>query len=161
MIHVYFGHGKGKTSSAFGLALRMAGHGRRVLVAQFIKDGSSGEVAAARHVPGIDLLFPSPYLTVAGNRALWTRVRPHLSQPDGYAMIVLDEVLDAMAGGALSEAELLDAIGDCVRAGIELVLTGHLSPPESILSQTDYLTRLDMLKHPYERGVEAREGVEF
>lgn len=161
MIHLLYGYGRGKTSSAFGLTLRMVGHGKRVLVVQFIKDGTSGEVAAIRRQPGVDVLHPEPYLDLEANRTLWQEAASHLRDPDGYAMIVLDEVLDAMAGGAMTADELTKAVRAFAATGAELVLTGHEDPPLELADLADYITRFEPVRHPYDRGIVAREGVEY
>ncbi|MBP7402909.1 MAG: cob(I)yrinic acid a,c-diamide adenosyltransferase [Clostridia bacterium] len=161
MIHILYGNGRGKTSSAFGLALRMAGHGGRVLVVQFIKDGQSGEVRSVRHVPGIETLHPNPYLDPASNRAVWEQAAARAAAPDGLRLIVLDEVLDAMAGGALTLPELADSARACAASGVELVITGHDEPPREIAGLADYITRFESIRHPYDRGIPAREGVEY
>ncbi len=161
MIHLLYGYGRGKTSSAFGLALRMAGHGKRILVVQFIKDGTSGEVAAIRQLPGVEVLHPEPYLDLEANRTLWREAIFRLRDPDGTALIVLDEVLDAMAGGALTPDELTDAVRAFAATGAELVLTGHEDPPRELVDLADYITRFEPIRHPYEKGIVAREGVEY
>lgn len=161
MLHIYYGYGKGKTSSALGLSMRMAGYGREVLFIQFLKDGSSGEILSARRLPEFRFLHPSPYLSLAGNRRLWERVLSSLTVLHEYGMVVLDEALDAMTGGAMTERELLDAVDACERTGSELVITGHETPPPLLLERADYLTRFEELKHPFSQGIEAREGIEF
>ncbi len=139
----------------------MAGHGKRVLVVQFIKDGTSGEVAAIRRQPGVDVLHPEPYLDLEANRTLWQEVASRLRDPDGYAMIVLDEVLDAMTGGAMTADELAKAVRAFASTGAELVLTGHEDPPLELADLADYITRFEPVRHPYDRGIVAREGVEY
>ena len=161
MLHIYYGYGKGKTSSAFGLSMRMSGHGRKVLFTQFLKDGSSGEIHSARRLPEFQFLHPVPYLSLEGNRCLWGRVIAMLSAPHDFAMVVLDEALDAMLGGAVTEQDLVAAVDACTSRGCELVITGHESPPPLLMERADYLTRFEELKHPYSLGMEAREGIEY
>ena len=174
MIHVYFGDGKGKTTAAFGLALRALGHGWRVHVCQFCKDGSSGEAVALRDGLGVNVVADTPpvlfsfQMDEAQRQESRREHDAHLSQAielarSGQAdLIVLDEALTAHGLGLLDEPllhELLAAVSG--RDGApEVVLTGH-SAPAFVLDAADYVTRMSMERHPYQRGVVAREGVEY
>ena len=95
MIHVYHGDGKGKTTAAMGLALRMLAAGRRVVVVQFLKDGESGEVRLLAELEGAQ-----------------------------EGLLVLDEALDALSKGLVDEA-LVDRALDMSARGVEVALTGR------------------------------------
>ena len=110
LVHIYYGDGKGKTTAAFGLALRCAGQGKRVVIAQFLKGGSSGEAAAAGRLPGITLLREKGVRkftfqmdeaeraeTARGCLALFRRAAALAAEGD-VRLLVLDEVLDAVRG---------------------------------------------------------------
>ena len=168
MVHLYCGEGKGKTTAAMGLALRMAGRGRAVVIAQFLKGVDSGERLALAQVPGVRLLeVPervkfSFQLTPAEREAERTRNTRLLALARKAApscdLLVLDEVIDALRG-FLPQEELC-AFLDERPAGLEVVLTGH-SLPEALERRADYITHMVKEKHPYDRGVTARREIEF
>lgn len=170
MIHVYWGDGKGKTTAAMGLALRCAGRGRRVVIAQFLKGGDTGERLALKSVPNVTLL-PVP----EKQKFLWEMSDGErqvaakqcgmlLEQADealsaGCGLLVLDEICAAVRTG-LTPADSASALLDRVPAETDVVLTGRDPLPEW-LRRADYSTELRALRHPYERGIAAREGIEY
>ena len=171
-LHLYTGSGKGKTTAAMGLALRSAGHGLRVVFAQFMKDGTSGELVALRMLPSVTIL-PSPLLVgflwemdssrrQACARETETFVRqlteslPDL-RPD---LLVLDELSEAEACGLIS-VEAAQRLVQAALAVSETVVTGR-SAPEWLLQDADYISRIECVRHPYETGgLKAREGIEY
>lgn len=159
MIQIYYDMGKGKTCSAVGQVMRMVGHGRKALFCQFIKDGSSGEIASLKEL-GVECLAPEQFNNIESNTKIFKQVM-YLHFIKNYDIIVLDEGLDAMIGGAFSERELINLMDKCNIYGTELVITGHYLPESAILQRADYLTHFEKQKHPYDKGVQAREGVEY
>ncbi len=167
-VHVYTGEGKGKTTAAFGLALRASGHGRRVYIGQFMKGRPSGEVAALDRHPQITVeQFGSPgrmgrdivtrsHLTDA-TRGL-ARATAMLTSGD-YDLVVLDELDVAVVSGLLSERDC-EKLLDARPPQTELVITGR-SAPRTILERADLVTEMREVKHYYRRGVVARAGIEF
>lgn len=168
-VHVITGPGKGKTTAAFGLAMRAAGHGYRVCVIQFMKTGeTTGEVIAARQVEGIEVLQfgtgrfvrsegPEEGDIRAARDALST-ARERLSG-GACKMVVMDEVNVAVSLGLLGAPEVLEAVS--ARApDTEVVLTGRDSPAEFI-EAADYVSVMESPKHPFDRGERARKGVEW
>ena len=143
MLHIYYGDGKGKTTAAMGLALRALGHEKHVTILQFLKDGSSGEIALLRRC-GAD---------VHNNAAL----RTALAAP--FDLLVLDEACAACRTGLVDES-LLQQAAALAGQGREVVFTGR-NPAAWMLEQADYATEMRAEKHPYSKGVAAREGVEF
>lgn len=181
LVQLYIGDGKGKTSAALGLALRAAGHGLRVCFIQFLKGGwQSGEVeAAGRLAPEIEIhRFGAAKwgdASEAPNGTPWWELPPseqdrdrageglafaHRALTGGeYDIVVLDEVLAALKAQLIS----LDEVTDLIRArpeSVELVLTGRVAPPE-IVEVADLVTEMKSEKHPFERGVGARRGIEY
>lgn len=159
MIQIYYGMGKGKTCSAVGQVMRMVGHGRKALFCQFIKDGSSGEVDVLKKEK-VDYLCPADFKNIESNRVLFDKARC-LHFTKNYDIIVLDEGLDAIIGGAITEAEMVQLIEKCNIYKTELIITGHFLPEPAILQRVDYLTHFEKKKHPYDRGIGARKGVEY
>ena len=169
MIHLYHGDGKGKTTAAMGLALRMAGRGRPVVIAQFLKGADSGERLALAQLPQVTLLpvpeklkFLFAMTEEEWRQEAWraqellARAGQAAADPD-CGLVVLDEVCDGVNAGLLPLADLL-ALLDGARA--EVVLTGRDPAPE-LTERADYITHFQKEKHPYDRGVPARCGVEF
>lgn len=169
LIHIYCGDGKGKTSAAMGLALRAAGSGMKVLVLQFLKDGSSSEFASLSHVPGIEVV---PQTRRFG--FTWTMTPEEKGEAKAYYaglledafarggafdLLVLDEALGAQNAGLLEEARLLALLGQ-KPAALEVVLTGR-GPTRALLDAADYVTEMRKVKHPFDQGVAARKGIEY
>ena len=94
LTHIYCGDGKGKTTAALGLAARCAGSGRRVLLAQFLKDGRSPEFAALAHVPGLETL---PQTRVFG--FTWTLTPEEREEAKGYYGALLEEAFEECSDG--------------------------------------------------------------
>ncbi|MBE9565831.1 MAG: cob(I)yrinic acid a,c-diamide adenosyltransferase [Proteobacteria bacterium] len=181
LVQVYTGSGKGKTTAALGLALRAVGHGLRVCFVQFMKsDRSTGErAAAARLHPELEIhVFSAPHW---GDRSQASKDTPWWNLPPSdedkkqagegllfaqralsggeYDIVVLDEVFGALARGLIS----LDQVMGLIRTKsteVELILTGRDAPPE-VIESADLVTEMNAVKHPYERGVSARKGIEY
>lgn len=171
MIHLYCGDGKGKTTCAFGLALRACGRGLPVVVAQFLKGDDSGERRALERLPGVTLLdipqrarfsFQMNGAEKAAARARFSRLMDQVSAlvEGGEArMVVLDECCAAINTGLLP-LERVTAFLDRCQAGPEVVLTGR-NPDPALVERADYVTEMRKVRHPYDRGTAAREGIEF
>lgn len=166
MLHIYYGNGKGKTTAAMGLALRMAGRGKRVAVAQFLKCEDTGERLALAGLPGVELLpvpdcLPFTFeLTPAQQQQereryarMLDRLRELAPQTD---LLVLDEVCDAIDTGLVDLAPVLTLLDGFDG---EAVLTGRQGQ-RPLLERADYVTRMDKERHPFDRGQGARVGVE-
>lgn len=169
MIHIYCGEGKGKTTAAMGLALRMAGRGRKVVIAQFLKSSDTGERAILSSLPQVTILDAPERIKfvfamspaerdaeAAHCRALLARSAEAVRET-GASLLVLDEVCGAVETGLLSGEEVCEAVQPLQA---EVVLTGRYPHP-LWLEQADYVTRMERLRHPYDRGIPAREGVEW
>ena len=169
LIHLYCGDGKGKTTAALGLALRAAGSGKKVLLLQFFKDGKSSEFAALSHVPGIEVI---PQTRTFGFS--WTlsedekkEAKEYYSgllenafrRTEAFDLLVLDEAMSACTTGMIDEARLLALLAE-KPAELEVVLTGR-NPSQALVDASDYVTEMKKVKHPYERGVAARKGIEY
>ena len=167
MLHIYHGDGKGKTTAAMGLALRMAGRGKRVVIAQFLKCADSGERLALEQLPEVELLSLPDCLPFTfqlseqqreEERRRYARMLERLGELAPQAdLLVLDEVCDAVDCGLVEMEAVLNLLERC---SSEVVLTGHRGQPD-LLAQADYVTRMEKEKHPFDRGVEARKGIEW
>ena len=168
LMHIYCGDGKGKTTCAFGLALRCAGTGARVRIAQFLKGGPTGEVEAMRHLPNVEILRAKQgtKFTFQMDEAEREQAKQdHMalldrafSDTQGLCMLVLDEIMAACSSGMVEEAHLLELIENRPEQ-LELVLTGR-NPSPQLLALADYVTEMKKVRHPYDRGIAARSGIE-
>ena len=169
MIHLYCGDGKGKTTAAMGLALRMAGRGKGVVIAQFLKGNDTGERRILEQLPHVKLL-PVPeqikfsfQLTPEEREQEKRRYLALIRQAQAAArdpecgLLVLDEVCAAVNTGLLPLEEVLRCLDG---AECEVVLTGRDPVPE-LRARADYITEMVKVRHPYDCGVTARLGVEW
>ena len=167
MIHLYCGNGKGKTTAAMGLALRAAGRGERVVIAQFLKGADSGERYALAKLPQVELL-PLPeqvkftfQMDEQERLEASRRCRALLDEARERAkdcfLLVLDEACAAVNSGLLPLEELLDCLDNLT---CEIVFTGR-DPAPQLLERADYITQMEPLRHPYQRGITARKGIEW
>ena len=171
MLHVYYGDGKGKTTAAIGLAVRALGCGRTVCLVQFLKGRGTGEVDFLEKTSGITILRgkTAACFTFQMNEAQKAEcaVRQAEIFAEGMAMarqgrcdlLILDEVLDAARLGFLREDALRKLTGEAAPAA-EVVVTGR-GPAPWLLEAADYVTHMVKEKHPYDRGIAARRGVEY
>ena len=170
--HIYYGNGKGKTTAALGLALLAAGCGRSIVIVQFLKDWKCGELNSLTSLPNVTVLRgkasggvfvrdmsdeQKAQTKAIHDENLKNAIEMHT---DGQCdMLILDEAIDAYNLGML-DAGLLDGLLDSKPDDLEIVITGH-SPDNGMLEKADYVTEMVKRKHPYDRGVAARRGVEF
>lgn len=170
LIHIYCGNGKGKTTAAMGLALRCAGHGETVVIAQFLKDGTSGESRMLAKLDNVTLLAANPVgkfskamneeERAASGQAMERtfRAATEFAVKNHARMLVLDEVCAAITTGMLEEWDVLDFL-DNKPEDLEVVMTGR-QPTLRMQERADYISEICKRKHPYERGIRAREGIE-
>ena len=168
LIHLYCGDGKGKTTAAVGLAVRASGAGKRVIFTQFFKDGSSSEVEALKTLPGIRTIHAQ---TVKGFYRSMTPEQREQAREDYTALfrqvaagkdadlLILDEIVSACNRGVVPETLVTDFLRNKPVA-LEVVLTGR-NPSPALTELADYITEMRKLRHPYDRGVAARKGVEY
>ena len=169
LIQVYTGPGKGKTTAALGLALRAAGQSMRVYIIQFMKGWPHyGELVSVQKLPEITLRqFGRPEFVDKDNPhpediRLAREALDHARQIiDGgeHDMLILDEVNVALAWGLIEMEELLSLM-DAKPKDMELVLTGRSAHPE-VMKRADLVTEMLDIKHPFDAGVPARQGIEF
>ena len=170
LIHLYCGDGKGKTTAAIGLAVRCAGAGGRVIFTQFFKDGSSSELRVLESLPGVRVLVcPRKYgffkrmseeEKAAAREDYTALLRSALAAArEGAELLVLDEAVSACNHGIVPEEELLDFLRHKPE-GLEAAVTGR-NPSDALMAEADYITEMVKRRHPFDRGVAARKGVEF
>ncbi|QEY34965.1 cob(I)yrinic acid a,c-diamide adenosyltransferase [Caproiciproducens galactitolivorans] len=171
LVHIYCGDGKGKTTAAVGLGIRACGSGKRVLMVQFLKGTTSGELNVLRdlkdfHIlPSLDRIkftFQMTKQELEETAALcagqFHRAASAVHAGE-YDVFILDEVFGAVNCGLLDKSLLIDLIKNKPQ-NLELVLTGRDPEPE-VLELADYVSEIRKIKHPYDRGIPARKGIEF
>lgn len=169
LVQLYTGNGKGKTSAAFGLALRAMGRGLKVYVIQFIKGGFDyGELYIVNKLPNLTLkafgrgkfitekIPPEEDVNLA-EEAL--SLAEKVVKSGKYDIVILDEVNVALNLGLISLERVLELIKNKPKH-VELVLTGRYAPKE-LIEAADLVTEMKEVKHPFNEGVQAREGIEY
>lgn len=169
LIHLYCGDGKGKTTAALGLALRASGAGKRVVFTQFFKDGSSSEIAPLSALPGVRVFHAdtargfyrnmTPEQREQARRDYTALFRQAAEEAQGADLLILDEMVSACNRGVVPEAQVTAFLEE-KPAGLEVVLTGR-NPSAALLERADYVTEMRKLRHPFDRGIRARKGIEF
>lgn len=166
LVHLYCGDGKGKTTAAMGLALRALGQGMRVVVVQFLKNGTSGELEPLKKLgaavysgqPGAKFTFQMNAEEKAqATKENNARLAEALQQP--CDLLILDEICAARNSGMVDEALAKQAVLERPQHR-EVVLTGR-NPEAWMVEDADYITEMQPRRHPYEQGIPARKGIEF
>lgn len=176
LVQVYWGNGKGKTTASLGLALRALGRGFKVHLIQFMKGGIEGvdafeeygELKALKKFENFSLKRfgvkkwvigpPGPEHIAQGKEALEYAIGAVSSGK--HDLVIVDEILYAVQLGVLREEDVLRLI-ESKSANVELVLTGSHKPLEKIFSMAGLVTEMRKHKHPFDKGVQARSGIEF
>jgi len=169
LVQVYTGDGKGKTSAAFGLALRAVGRGLKVYIVQFIKGGFDyGELYIVEKIPNLKLatfgrgrfvteIPPSEEDSKLAREAF--ELAKKVVKSGEYDVVVLDEVNVVLNLKMISIDEVMDLVKNKPKH-VELILTGRYAPVQ-IIDAADLVTEMREVKHPYAQGVPPRKGIEF
>lgn len=169
LLLVHTGPGKGKSTAAFGLALRMLGRGQRVAVVQFIKGGwhSAERDALERfgdqvswHTMGEGFTWETQDLQrdIAAAKRAWAKAQELMADPS-FALVILDELNVALRYEYLDLAAVVAALKQR-RAGLHVVVTGRNAKPE-MTEAADLVTEMTLVKHHFGAGVKAQPGIEF
>ena len=168
-IHVITGDGKGKTTSALGIALRAAGHGFKTIMIQFMKKGwDYGELKAIDSLSNIqivqygtpDFVDKTQPLPIDFQEAKAALKRFDKEMKSGkWNIIILDEVNVALDYQLIPEKAMIDLLKTKPK-NLEIILTGR-SACQAIIELADYYTLIQSIKHPYQQQILARKGVEF
>ena len=169
LLIVHTGTGKGKTTAAFGLALRMLGRGRRVGVVQFVKGACHtaerdallkfGDLVSW-HAMGEGFTWETQDRArdIAAAERAWEKAR-ELIADQSFSLIVLDELNIALRYDYLDLKQVLDVL-NARRPDLHVVVTGRNAKPE-LIAAADLVTEMTLVKHHFAAGVKAQEGIEF
>ena len=174
-VQVFWGNGKGKTTSALGTALRACGNGYKVHLIQFMKSGAD---SLEQQIPG-EILALKKFSNFTYKRfgtGNWVIGKPTKEQinsakealeyvkcaleDNNYDIIIADEILYAVQLGLLTEEEVINLIENKPK-NKELILTGSHKPYPKIFGLANLVTEIKKIKHPYDKGIMARKGLEY
>ena len=168
LIQVYTGGGKGKTTAALGLALRAAGRDMKVLIVQFMKKWDYGELHSIKLIPNITLeTFGTKEFVYKGKakKIDYDEAEKAFSfgiegmQSGNYDIVIFDELNMTLYYDLLNIKEVIKKIKGKPQ-NVEIVITGRRALQE-IIEIADLVTEMREIRHPYQKGVEARRGIEF
>ena len=169
LVQVYTGNGKGKSTACFGLALRAMGRGLKVKIVQFLKgDTRYGEIIALKNFPAVEVeQFGSPEFVNPLHPREQDRAMAREAYDAGrqallsgkFDLVIMDEVNVAAKLGLISVDDILALIKEKPKS-VELVLSGRDADPR-VIEAADLVTEMTLIKHPYEKGISARYGIEY
>lgn len=170
LIHIYCGDGKGKTTAAVGLAVRCAGGGNKVLLVQFLKSRDSGELYSLAKLPDIEVMRgkeskkftfqmneEEKHALLIEHNKMFEQVLAKIKN-GGYSLLILDEVIGALNAKVFEMPKLIEFLRHKPE-NLEVVLTGRNPAPE-LVEIADYVSEMRKVKHPMDKGIMAREGIE-
>jgi cob(I)alamin adenosyltransferase len=169
LLIVHTGKGKGKSTAAFGLALRCLGHGMRVGIVQFVKGAWAtgerlalerfGELVTCRAMgDGFTWDTQDRARDIAAARRAWETAQAMIADPS-YRLVLLDELNIVLRYDYLPVAEVAAAL-TARRSGLHVVVTGRNAKTE-LIEAADLVTEMTLVKHPFRAGVRAQQGIEF
>ena len=171
LIHVYKGDGKGKTTATVGLAVRAAGQDMKVIYLQFLKGGISGEINIMKNIENITVIRNTKnfdfYMNLSEdekdgliamqNDNLEYAIK--LAKSGEYQMLVIDELFSAYNLNTIDREKIKRFLSEKPE-NLEVVLSGH-DPEDFFIEIADYVTNMEKIKHPYDKGITARLGIEI
>lgn len=167
LIHVYTGDGKGKTTAAVGLATRAIGNGLKVLFVQFIKGTQTGELEILNRFPELievyrcstGFVFNSPDESQREIVKNCIKEIEDKLKTNYYDLIILDEFSVAISTGLVTK-EQAERLIDFKPQDSELIITGR-GAPDWLIEKADLVTEMRKIKHYFDRGIQARRGIEY
>ena len=174
MIHIYYGKGKGKTSSALGLIMRACGSKKKIVLFRFLKPKNmpSGEdifLSKLSNLKEFRFNYPHPIFIKGfnkkGGKVLENQINNSLNtlkaviKQGRFDILVLDEILNLINLGTVNEADIIKLIKK-LRNKKEVILTGRKAS-NKLKRIADYITELKLIKHPFQKGISARKGIEY
>lgn len=171
LIHIYCGDGKGKTTASMGLGMRAAGRGKKVLLTQFLKDNETGELNSIEKLgvnfevfKGIPVTkffkFMSPEEQMVTRKEHEERFGKVTQKAidENVDLLILDEIIASTNLNLVPLNEVIEFLKNKPK-GLEVVLTGR-NPDVKLVELADYVSEIKAVKHPYEKGINSRIGIE-
>ena len=181
LVHVYTGDGKGKTSASLGLALRAVGNNLRVYMIQFLKSGFTGELYSSKKLGftieqfGLDALKEKQkHLQEFADKTGRFTFQPDIQEKDAamqglehskkiiksgeFDVVILDEINCVLDKELVPLNEVVELVKN--HGKVELILTGRDAPKE-LIEIADYVSVIKRVKHPWQKGIKARKGIEY
>ncbi len=171
LIHIYCGEGKGKTTASLGLIVRASGAGYKVVIMQCFKGQESSELKTLEHIPGVTIVhanLPEKFTWELQDFQKINMMQMHvdmfskaksLIEDNVKTLLVLDEMIGATTYGYMEKDMVLEFLRS-KPDNVEVVLTGRNPLPEFVVL-ADYVSNVNKIKHPYDRGIVARKGIEY
>ena len=171
-IQIYTGESKGKTTAAMGLAIRAAGSGLKVCIVQFLKAWKTSELSSLEKIDNIDVfrfqtikkftweLNESERKQIEKETKKAYNFILNVFEEKKYDVVIVDEIMGALGAKLLTKEQEVLELMDKKPDTVELVMTGRY-PTEVIINKADLVTEMNVVKHYFNKGVEARLGIEF
>lgn len=171
LIHIYCGDGKGKTTASIGLGVRAAGYGMKVVFTQFMKNNSSNELKILEKIDNIHMLFCDKEFGFVWNMTEQEKedakkeYTKQFEKAIDYAvknncdMLIMDEFMSCFELQFVDNNKALEFLRNKPEK-LEVVLTGR-NPSDELCELADYITEMKKIKHPFDNGVNARNGIEI
>lgn len=172
LIHIYCGDGKGKTTAAMGLGMRAAGRSKKVLLTQFLKSNKTGELNSieklseffhvVKGVPAKKFVWnmnEEEKLEVKKEHTNRFREVTKKAIEEEYDLLILDEIIATINRDFVMLTEVIDFLKNKPK-GLEVVMTGR-NPKEELIELADYVSEIKAIKHPYNKGIKSRVGIEI
>ncbi|WP_338597775.1 cob(I)yrinic acid a,c-diamide adenosyltransferase [Clostridium baratii] len=172
LIHIYCGDGKGKTTAAMGLGIRAAGRSKKVLLTQFLKSNKTGELNSieklseffhvVKGVPAKKFVWnmnEEEKLEVKKEHTNRFREVTKKAIEEEYDLLILDEIIATINRDFVMLTEVIDFLKNKPK-GLEVVMTGR-NPKEELIELADYVSEIKAIKHPYNKGIKSRVGIEI
>ena len=172
LIHIYYGNGKGKTTAAIGQCIRAAGAKKKILIYQFLKNGSSNEYKILKNIPNINFaknnINKINFVSNMSNKEkenLKEKYNEDLDKVFDYIkhnnvdVLFFDEILHAIYYGFIELNKVIWFLENRPK-NLEIIMTGWKLFNDAYL-YADYMTHFEKIKHPYDRGITARKGIEY
>ncbi len=170
LVHIYSGEGKGKTTASIGLSIRCAGSGGDVLFSQFIKNNESSELNILKQIPSIQVITCEKTFGFISRLSEEERFEAkkiysdyfyrvlELVKTKNFRMLVLDEIIGAYNYDVIDRQTLINFLKNKPES-LEVIMSGRNSSLE-LIELADYVSEVKKVKHPFDRGVSARIGIE-
>lgn len=171
LVIIYTGEGKGKTTAALGLVLRAVGYQKKCLIVQFGKIWFTGEVAAIKKLAPLVKIIQGGkgFVKILGDKLPLAEHKKAAKKTydllysemisGNWDVVVADEIVGALSSGLLPLAKVVKLIKDKPN-NLDLVLTGH-HVPDKLINVADLVTEMKEIKHPFQKGILAKRGIDF